>query len=330
MEKKNSLQEIYAMYKRWVINNPNVVTDVETVATWSSYFVAGKINKSPIVSELVYAISKLVSLFNDRLIREAYGNEVQYYGLREQIKVWLTVLHYSEVFVELLVKSRWGSRGKWTAASLLQLFKCCSALVLLYRFKEVPIPHPPIPALQRRKFTEGKELEDENSNSFFTLKRSGRVVRRVDGSPPVAFRDWQPIKVKDDCGLQGSEAKDILYAETLHILKPLIHLTAMRLFGTKAWKQWLVALGIDVTCMKLYNRHMQNMSYEQRLEIGRRKVSLVLYLLRSPMYNGYSKNVIESVLKSLSAKVPMTNFISGPIIQYLNHWQDIYFYMWAS
>ncbi|XP_049885350.1 peroxisomal membrane protein PEX16 [Pectinophora gossypiella] len=329
MDNNLSLHKLYDAYKRWVITNPNLVTDVETVATWSSYFVAGKINKSPIVSELVYSLSKLLSLFNDRIIREAYGTDVQSYGLREQIKILLTIIHYCEVFVELVVKKRWGCRCKWTAATLLQLFKCSSALILLYRYKELPIGHPPVPALQRKKFTEGKET-DENSNAFFTLRRSGRIIRRVDGAPPVAFRDWQPVKLKDDSAYPGTEVKDLLYAETLNILKPLIHLAAMRIFGTKAWKQWLVALGLDLASMKLYNKHMKQLSYEQRLEISRRKLCLVLYLLRSPMYNGYSKNVIEGVLTSASNKIPIMSFICGPIIQYLSHWQEIYFYMWSS
>ncbi|KAI5640305.1 peroxisomal membrane protein (Pex16) domain-containing protein [Phthorimaea operculella] len=329
MDKKLTLNEFYSAYKKWVIANPNLVTDVETVATWSSYFVAGKINKSPIVSELVYSLSKLLSLFNDRIIREAYGADLQPYSLRDQIKLWLTVIHYCEVFTELVVKRVWGTRGKWTAATLLQLFKCSSALVLLYRFKELPVSHPPIPALQRRKLTEEKGT-DENSNSFFTLRRSGRVIRRVDNAPPVAFRDWQPVKVKGDNATPNTEVKDLLLAETLHILKPLLHLAAMRVFGTKAWRQWLVALGLDLASLKLYNKHMTNLSYEQRLEISRRKLGIVLYLLRSPMYNGYSKTVIERTLNSASNKLPMMSFICGPIIQYLSHWQEIYFYMWSS
>lgn len=329
MNSNLSLKELIAVYKRWVIKNPNLITDVETVATWSSYFVAGKINKSPIVSELVYSLSKLLSLYNDKLIREAYDTAPQTYGLREQLKMCLTILHYTEVFVELVVKKRWDTRGKWTAATLLQLFKCCSGLILLYRYKELPIAHPPVAALQRRQFTEGKDME-EQSNSFFTLRRSGRVIRRVDGAPPIALRDWQPIKMADDHSYPGIDIKDLLHAETLHIMKPIIHLAAMRIFGTKSWKQWIIALGLDITSIRLYNRHMKGMSHEQKLEASRRKLSLVLYLLRSPMYSGYSKNVITNVLQSSSKKIPLMSFISSPLIQYLNHWQDIYFYMWAS
>ncbi|CAG9558592.1 unnamed protein product [Danaus chrysippus] len=329
MDKKISLAGLYSAYKRWVINNPGAATDVETVATWSSYFVAGKINKSPIVSELVYSLSKLLSLFNDRLIKEAYGSEILHYSLQEQIKLWLTIIHYCEVFVELVVKNRWGTRGKWTIATILQLFKCSSALVLLYKYNDMPIHHPPIPVLQRKKITEAKGIDD-NLNTFFTLKRSGRVVRCVDGAPPIALRDWQPVKIKDDMTSHNPKVQELIQAELIHILKPIVHLAAMKVFGTKSWKQWLIALGMDVASFKMYNRHMNDLSYEQRLEISRRKLGLVLYLLRSPMYKGYSKKVIEGVLQSAANSIPLMSFVSGPVIQYLSHWQDIYFYMWAS
>lgn len=264
-----------------------------------------------------------------RSIREAYGTAEHYYGLREQIKLMITIIHYCEVFIELIVKNRYGNRGKWSIVALIQSVKYCSALVLMFRYKELPTSHPPVPILQRKKFTEGKDM-DENSNSFFKLQRCGRVMRRVDGAPPVAFRDWEPLKVNDDRLRSTTDVKDLLYAELLHIMKPLIHLASMRAFGTKAWKQWLLALCIDITSIKLYSKHIKDLSYDQRLEISRRKLGLVLYLLRSPMYNGYSKNVIENVLNSASNKIPIMSFLCGPIIQYLNHWQDIYFYMWAS
>ncbi|VVC86364.1 peroxisomal membrane protein PEX16 [Leptidea sinapis] len=322
-----SLKELYEAYRKWVINNPNLVTDVETVATWSSYFIVGKINNSAVVSELVYAISKLLSLFNDRIIKEAYGDKMLFYGLQEQIKLWLTIIHYCEVFVELAVRNKWKTRGKWTVATILQIFKCSMSMVLLYRFKEMPIHYPPIPSLQRKKITEGN-VSDE-SNSFFTLRRSGRVVRGVEGAPSVSLRDWQPIKICDNNSSSILQSKDLENAELLHIIRPLVHLTAMRVFGTKSWKQWVVALGLDVASYKLYNKHMKDLTQEQRLEVSRRKLGLVLYLLRSPLYNRYSKNVIERMLKFTSNKMPITSYVSEPILKYLNYWQEIYFYMWA-
>lgn len=325
MEKKISLKHVFESYKSWVCSNPNKVTDVETIVTWSSYFIAGKVNNSHLVSELVYSLSKLLSLYNDKLIRETYCNGVQYHSLRGEIKTWLTVLHYCEVFIELVVRRKWGTKGKWTVAMVIQLMKCLSALVLLYKYKEMPIQHPPIPALQRAKFIEEKK-GNEKENGTFTLRTSGRVIRRVEGAPPIAFRDWEPVKYKDELNIDN---KNILFAETIHIVKPLVHLLIMRTYGTQAWKQWLLPLSLDLISLKLYGKYRKELSYEQKIEISSRKLSLLMYLLRSPMYDNHTKSVIVRILNSMS-KNTITGFISKPILQYLNHWQDLYFYMWAS
>ncbi|XP_022818751.1 peroxisomal membrane protein PEX16-like [Spodoptera litura] len=313
------LQKMYMDYKRWVITNPWLVTDIETLATWSSYFMAVNKDKSPLTSELVYSLTKLVSFHNDRILRETYDTEDLYYGQRDQIKMWLTIIHYSEVFIEMLVKNKCGSQAKWTVVTLLQVFKCSSALVLLFRFKELPIQHPPIPVLRRKELIEGRKI-DQNSNTCFVLPRSGRVMRRVVGSQSVAFRDWEPMKIKEDSG--ASNVKDLVFAESLHILKPLIHLASMKLFGTKSWKQWLVALFVDMVSMKLYTTYKKELSHEQQLEISRRNLALVFYLLRSPVYNSFTKNVIENI--------PFTSFIHHAVLHYMRHWQDIYLCMWSS
>ncbi|OWR50436.1 hypothetical protein KGM_203964 [Danaus plexippus plexippus] len=115
----------------------------------------------------------------------------------------------------------------------------------------MPIHHPPIPILQRKKITEAKGIDD-NLNTFFTLKRSGRVVRCVDGAPPIALRDWQPVKIKDDIASHNPKVQELIQAELIHILKPIVHLAAMRVFGTQSWKQWLIALGMDPYVQRLF------------------------------------------------------------------------------
>uniref|UniRef100_A0A2H1W536 Peroxisomal membrane protein PEX16 n=1 Tax=Spodoptera frugiperda TaxID=7108 RepID=A0A2H1W536_SPOFR len=280
----DKLQKFYMDYKRWVIANPKLVTDIETLATWSPYLMGTHMNKSPVISELLVTLSKLVSLFNDRILRETYDTKEPYYGLRHQIKLLLTIIQHSEVFIEMLVKNKCGSQAKWTVITLLQAFKCSSALVLLFRYKELPIENPPIPVLRRKELFKGRK-SDENSNTSFVLPRSGRVMRRVVGSQGVAFRDWEPMKIKEVSG--ASKVQDLVFAESLHVLKPLIHLASMRLFGTKSWMQWMVALFVDMVSLKLYSNYKKELSNEQQLEISRRKLALVFYLLRSPMYEGW-------------------------------------------
>lgn len=37
-----SLPELYASYKNWLSQNPQIASDYETTAKWVSYFIAGK------------------------------------------------------------------------------------------------------------------------------------------------------------------------------------------------------------------------------------------------------------------------------------------------
>lgn len=49
----------------------------------------------------------------------------------EKIKLWLTIVEYSEVFLELSAKKLWGTTGKWLVVVSIQTFKyvvcwnCC-------------------------------------------------------------------------------------------------------------------------------------------------------------------------------------------------------------
>lgn len=85
------------------------------------FALSGRINNSHVVSELVYALSNLLVLFNDRIINQVRQIELPSSG--DRLKLWLTVIEYSEVFCELSAKKLWGNRGKWLVIVAIQVFK---------------------------------------------------------------------------------------------------------------------------------------------------------------------------------------------------------------
>jgi peroxin-16 len=86
-----------------------------------AFFCVGRINTSNVLSELVYSLSNLLVLFNDCIIRNT--RRLEAVGSGENLKTWLTVLDYSEVFIEVSVRKLWGEKGKWLIAVVLQIFK---------------------------------------------------------------------------------------------------------------------------------------------------------------------------------------------------------------
>lgn len=72
----------------------------------------------------MFALSKLLVLFNDRIIYNsivATNNATSKENYK--YKLWLTVLEYSEVFIELSIQKTYGSYGKWVAVLIIQIVK---------------------------------------------------------------------------------------------------------------------------------------------------------------------------------------------------------------
>ncbi|KAJ3631449.1 hypothetical protein MTP99_012578 [Tenebrio molitor] len=339
-----SLPEIFAAYKNWVSQNPQVVSDCETSAKWISYFIAGKINNSHVFTELVYCLSNLLVFFNDRIITNLRQLEVS--GSGDTLKSWLTVVEYCEVLFELSAQKIWGNVGKWLVIIGVQVFKCLSRLILVYNYKETIIQTPPIPLLERGKLgkpnTNISSIRDvalaQMDSVAFTLKGSGRVIRRVEASPPVHTRTWKPLQMQEACDneqtLEQALAGRQLIAETIYIVKPVAHLTSIACFGSNSWKPWIVSLLLDLTSLQLYasckGTKINSLTPKQKLQLSKRRVMLLMYLLRSPFYDKYSKDKVHALLMSLSRNVPFARLICKPLAQYLPFWQSNYFYMWST
>lgn len=342
------LRNLYERYVKWVSGNPSALGDVEMTVKWLSYFIAGKINKSSAVSELVYSLSNLLVFFNDRIIERANLGAVAVSGadsskLAKYIKVILTTLEYCEVFIELSAKKVWGARGRWFFIVLVQTIKCIGRLILTLCCQGNKIvKNPPIPALDRRNITEGQPEANSaataaasetfhDQHQTVLLKRSGRVMRKVEGAPPVVARSWKPLKHEATASYPVQyEGRFIRSAELMYILKPMIHLECVRRYGMDSWKSYLVPLAIDVASLRLYYKKREDLSRDQKQELSRRCVSMLLYLMRSPFYDRYSKQKIAGLLTAIGNNVPLMGTISNLILSYIPHWQETYFYMWSS
>lgn len=203
--------------------------------------------------------------------------------------------------------------------------------LLFKEYNQPIITSPPIPSLDRKKIAE-KEAHNaaiitaEGFNDF-KLKRSGRVIRRVEGSPPINYRNWQS---SSDSIKQNSSNKVIKYAEYVYIVKPLVHLAAVQTFGYKSWKSYTIALLLDLYTIRTYYKHQHLMTKEQKVELSKRCVNLLLYLVRSPMYEKKSASKIEGFLNFLANHIPFAKTVCNPVMQYIPQWQGTYFYMWST
>lgn len=83
----------------------------------------GKVSDSSVFTELIYSISNLWVLFNDRIIINAHAKLNFSIDPSDTIKTWLTVLEYSEVFIEVSARQVWGDKVKWIVILIIHSFK---------------------------------------------------------------------------------------------------------------------------------------------------------------------------------------------------------------
>ncbi|XP_071633080.1 peroxisomal membrane protein PEX16 [Temnothorax longispinosus] len=329
----NSVNSLLKSYKNWIVSNPQLLTDIEATVRCLSYFSFGHFRNSTLAVELIYSMPNLIVLCNDLLMYSSRRQHLKIPQFDSKIKIWLTVVEYTETLLEVTAKKLWGPKGRWLIIVVVQLFKSVLRLLLIHVCKERVTKSPATPPLNREKFS--KVVDDAQSKEGFMLKRSGTVVRSVKYSAPIEMRTWKalpPVTDENENLAKNQESeRNLKLAESLYVTKPLLHLGCMYLTNQEQWPPWILSLVIDVASLNVFTRYARKASFskEEEEELVRRRLSLLLYILRSPFYDKYSCNKINSLLDTISTSVPLAKYLASAVKKNLPYMQSTYFYMWS-
>lgn len=151
--------------------------------------------------------------------------------------------------------------------------------------------------------------------------------------------------------------------ELIHILRPLAHLTTAASVGsTNHWSPYAVSFVLDILSLRMLANRTdkffdlspwastmsgdsnstlmfslngkdqadQCWNWSEELEIQKRYISLLMYLLRSPFYDRFTKEKLLKVLSFVANYVPLVGRVVAPLVVLLPQWQQSYFQMWSS
>ena len=347
-------KKVWGMYSGMLLHDPAISTRLEALLRVSSYVIPGRFVASKELGELLYGLSNLVALLHDYIFRcnlplpDYPGGEDE-----KRLLLYLSVIESIEVFLEMAAQSLWGEIGKWLIVVVVQFSKVAIRLLLLCKNKPKLQKYPLIPLLNRqlvfqsarnkdmqdRKEAQNPKQDEENMNGTDTIpeeqhvwrgKRTGRFVRSLSSTPPNGFRSWKLPEFPAMNENPSILSRKQFYAELLYVIRPLLHLPSMFIFGEQSWKPWLLSCFADVASLSLHSQGNPQWTAMEKTEISRRFVLILFYLLRSPFYDRHTKGKILIVLNGLADNVPFVSIIIRPLLEYLPSWQRTYFYNWCT
>lgn len=343
-------QKVWNMYASMLLDDPAMSTRLEALLRVSSYVIPGRFVASRELGELLYGLSSLLSLLHDYIFR-CNLKLPSYPGAEDEKRLlrYLSVVESVEVFLEMAAQRLYGEIGKWLIVVIVQFSKVAFRLLLLCRNRPKLQKYPLIPLLNRQLVFQAKKNKDmqdrneaqtskqdeDNMNDMdeehvWKGKRSGRFVRSLSSTPPNGFRSWKLPEFPTTSENPTILDKKQFYAELLYVIRPLLHLPSMFVFGEQSWKPWLFSLLADVTSLAIHTQSNPRLTALEKTEISRRFVLMLFYLLRSPFYDQHTKGKILLVLNGLADNVPFVSVIICPLLEYLPTWQRTYFYNWCS
>ena len=316
----------------------------------------GKFEESELTSEALYTVLKLVRLYHDNILargphtsqtldhdKNAYVKSMLVSNMYKRVSVALSILNTLDVLCEMLARKILGSEKKWNIVWLIEALKVLCKLRLFYAGQKRMLmthrllPERDIPLIS----SESRPI----INDFWTGKRSHRkfpVLSQLDsGGKAEWIRRQRLMQYLDEANerfrhqtiqlaVHTMDHRIDVIIEYLTILRPLIYVTLLMVYGKKSWRPWLVTVSLEMIMgFHTFRRASSEWTSLEREEQHYRLWHFGYNLLRSPLYDHLTKPQLLAICNSWK-DIPVLSWVASSIKDYMPLWEQVYFYTAGS
>jgi peroxin-16 len=347
-------------YETFVLNHAQLLTYMEGSLRSLTYLLPGKFEESELTSEALYAVLNLVRLYHDHILartpraphtldhdKNAYVKSMLTSDIYRRVSVVLSILDTLDVLGEMLAWKALGPEKKWKIVWLIEALKVLCKLKLFYAGqKRMLMMHRLLP---ERDIPLTSNESQSVIGDFWTGKRSHRkfpTLSQFDvGKKAEWIRRQHLMHYLDEASerLKHQKIQSAIHPmdhridvamEYPTILRPLIYVTLLMVYGKKSWRPWMVTvilemiMGFHAVRQALSSSPSRWTSLEREEQFYRLRL-FGYNLLRSPFYDHLTKPQLLAICNSWK-DLPILSWVASAIRDYMPLWEQVYFYTAGS
>lgn len=367
----------YERYRRFVEQHQGLIAVVESAITTVTWLLPDRFAENEFTLEGIHTVANLISVFHDSIL-----NEVNHRAPKgaQELTLALNALEQVEVLVELYAvhsggKNRSQKINRYSALLVIESLKALVRLAIYRKSDRLMLLHGGAEGMfavsnegnedhaREKMHMNGHMKSDRDAGGDSTTRKardcfiSESLVTQSTKANKVlkafqAFRESRAPPLREDPLNRMEESMELairrahkrLFAgELLHIVRPVIYVGMLRLWGIKSWKPWLSSLILELlsaeatrsawatsndaavgaaqelakstgsSIASLYARQGIRLGSRDMDEITRRKMLLMLYLIRDPLFSRRTRPVLQACVRATSRVPLLSTLVNFPV-----------------
>lgn len=338
--------KLLGTYDAWVESHAGLARNVETTLYVAPQLVPKRVMEPEVATQCGYSLVGLLHLYHDYVLYKKTAETEVTAGqkLTRLVRVPLSLISHVQVLAEVLARKVGGDAGKWRLIVWIEVIKGALRLVLLGQQRRA--------MLMRGGKYKGVESAPRPS-AFARFKktkqpgaRTGKTFGKATVSEPVPpvskdGEDESPNKITfEDATIEVAEdaREDLLLAgEVCHILRPVVYAVLRRRRPETSWTPVIASLLVELSGLAMSAAAVNRVTQKQaasaekaKQEVAARKMALLLYLLRDPVFATVTKPVSGKAADVLDHVPVVGKLFRFGTTAVLDYYHQFHFYTSAS